>query len=74
MQQNVKNINSYDYNLIFINESKFGIRWPLNKTNQTKCVGECYLTWFGLFFHISTIVGYLVSNPFYTYVLDIYDL
>ena len=32
--------------------------------------------WFGLvgFCGISTIVGYLMPNPLYTYILDIYDL
>ena len=32
--------------------------------------------WFGLvgFYGISTIVGYLMPNPVYTYILDIYDL
>ena len=32
--------------------------------------------WFGLvwFYGISTIVGYLMPNPLYTYVLNIYDL
>ena len=38
--------------------------------------------WFGLiaprelvwFYEISTIVGYLMPNPIYTYILDIYDL
>ena len=31
-----------------------------------------YLVWFGLvwFYGIPTIVGYLMSNPFYTYVLN----
>ena len=31
---------------------------------------------FGLvcFYGISTIVGYLLPNPIYTYVFDIYDL
>ena len=31
---------------------------------------------FGLvwFYGISTIVGYLMPNPVYTYILDIYDL
>ena len=29
--------------------------------------------WVG-FYGISTIVGYLMPNPFYTYILDIYDL
>ena len=32
--------------------------------------------WFGLvrFYGISTIVGYLMQNPLYTYILNIYDL
>ena len=32
--------------------------------------------WFGLvwFYGTSTIVGYLMSNPLYTYVLNMYDL
>ena len=34
------------------------------------------LVWFGYvwFYGISTIVGYLMPNPFYTYILNIYDL
>ena len=31
------------------------------------------LVWFG-FYGISTIVGYLMPNPFYKYILNIYDL
>ena len=27
-----------------------------------------------LFYGISTIIGYLMPNPLYTYILDIYDL
>ena len=32
--------------------------------------------WFGWvgFYGISTIVGYLMLNPFYTYILNTYDL
>ena len=32
--------------------------------------------WFGLvgFYGISTLVGYLMPNPLYTYILNIYDL
>ena len=32
--------------------------------------------WLGfiLFYGISTIVGYLMPNPLYTYILNIYDL
>ena len=35
-----------------------------------------HLNQFGLvgFYGISTIVGYLMPNPLYTYILDIYDL
>ena len=35
-----------------------------------------FLVWFGLvrFYGISTIVGYLMPNPLYTYILDIYNL
>ena len=34
------------------------------------------MIWFGLvwFYGISTIVGYLMPNPLYTYMLNIYDL
>ena len=32
--------------------------------------------WFGLvgFYSISTIVGYLMANPLYTYIINIYAL
>ena len=37
-----------------------------------------YIKYVGLglvgFYGISTIVGYLMINPLYTYILDIYDL
>ena len=32
------------------------------------------MIWFGWVYGISTVVGYLMSNPLYTYVLNIYDL
>ena len=34
------------------------------------------MIWFGLvwFYCISTIVGYLMPNPVYIYILNIYDL
>ena len=32
-----------------------------------------WLGWVG-FYGASTTVGYLMSNPIYTYILDIYDL
>ena len=35
-----------------------------------------YIIWFVLvrFYGISIIVGYLMPNPVYTYILNIYDL
>ena len=33
-----------------------------------------YMIWFGWVGGISTIVGYLMPNPLYTYILNIYDL
>ena len=35
-----------------------------------------YINWFGLvwFYGISTILGYLMTNPVYTYKLEIYGL
>ena len=35
------------------------------------CVSTFALLWF---YGISTIVGYLMPNPLYTYILNIYDL
>ena len=32
------------------------------------------MIWFGLGFMASSIVGYLMQNPLYTYILNIYDL
>ena len=34
-----------------------------------------FIIWFGLvwFYSISTIVGYLIPNPLYTYILHIYE-
>ena len=32
------------------------------------------MIWFGWVLWVSTIVGYLMPNPLYTYILDIYDL
>ena len=32
------------------------------------------MIWFGWVYYISTIVGYLMSNPLHTYILIIYDL
>ena len=35
-----------------------------------------YMIWFGSvgFNGISTIIGYLMPNPLYTYILNVYDL
>ena len=33
-----------------------------------------HYVWFDLIYGISTIVGYLMPNPLYTYILNIYDL
>ena len=35
-----------------------------------KYIGFCLVGFYG----ISTIVGYLIPNPLYTYILNIYDL
>ena len=32
------------------------------------------MIWFGWVYSLSTIVGYLMANPLYTYILNIYDL
>ena len=32
------------------------------------------MIWFGGFYGISTLVGYLMPNPLYTYILNVYDL
>ena len=37
-------------------------------------VNEKSKDWFGLFYGISTLKGYLIPNPLYTYILNIYDL
>ena len=51
-----------------------------NLVSLSKCL--CFMVykplsvWFDLvgFYGISTIVGYLMPNPLYTYILNIYDL
>ena len=35
-----------------------------------KCIGFCLVRFYG----ISTIVGYLMLNPLYTYILNTYDM
>ena len=45
-------------------------------TKWLPCQETILISWFGLvgFYVISTIEGYLMPNPFYTYALNIYDL
>ena len=56
------------------------VLWHINHCRLFKAKSFLYIyiryIWFGLvwFYGISTIVGYLKPNPFYTYILDIYDL
>ena len=44
----------------------------MKKSPMVKFLWEIYV-WVGSY-GISTIVGYLMPNPLYTYILDIYDL
>ena len=57
--------------------------WVLWHINDCKLLNEkssLYIDikyiWFSLvgFYGISAIVGYLIPNPLYTYILNIYDL
>ena len=49
--------------------------WRLFNAKSSLSIYTKYI-WFGLvgFYGISTIVGYLMTNPLYTYILNIYDL
>ena len=42
--------------------------------NDVKDLVTWLVGWFIGFYGISTIVGYLMLNPLYTYILNIYDL
>ena len=45
------------------------------KTDGEYVVKSGFHLWFWFWFYgISTIVGYLMPNPLYTYILSIYDL
>ena len=54
--------------------------WHINHCRLLNAKSSLYIyikyIWFGLFGFdgISTIVGYLMPNPLYTYILNIYDL
>ena len=53
------------------------VLWHINRCRLLKVKYCLYIyikyVWFslGLFYGISTIVGYLMSNPLYTYILNI---
>ena len=49
----------------FFLESKCSFQWLVIVILQL---------WFGWFYGMSTIIGYLMLNPVYTYILNIYDL
>ena len=56
------------------------VLWHINHLRLFKSKSSLYIyikyIWFGLvgFYGISIIVGYLMPNPLYTYILNIYDL
>ena len=56
------------------------VLWHLNHCRlfNTKSSLYIYIRYIGFglfgFYGISTIVGYLMPNPLYTYILNIYDL
>ena len=56
------------------------VLWYINLCRLFNAKSSLYIyikyIWFGLvgFYGISTIVGYLMPNPLYTYILNIYDL
>ena len=56
------------------------ILWDINycRLFNAKPFLYIYIEYIGFslvgFYGISAIVGYLMPNPFYTYILDIYDL
>ena len=56
------------------------VLWHINHCRlfNAKSSLYIYITYIGFgwvgFYGISTIVGYLMLNPLYTYILDIYDL
>ena len=56
------------------------VLWHINHCRLFNAKSFLYIyirdIWFGLigFYGISTIVGYLMPNPLYTYILNIYDL
>ena len=70
----------YTY-ILNIYEIKFGcVLWHINHCTSLKAKSSFYIyikyIWIGLvgIYGISTMVGYLMPNPLYTYILNIYDL
>ena len=66
---------------IYIKYIWFGwVLWHINHCRLFNAKSSLYIyikyIWFGLvgFYGISTIVGYLMPNPLYTYISNIYDL
>ena len=55
------------------------VLWYINYCRLFNAKSSLYIyikyIWFGLigFYGISTIVGYLMLNPLYTYILNVYD-
>ena len=56
------------------------VLWHINHCWLFNAKSSLYIyikyLWFGWvwFYGISTMVGYLMANPLYTYILNIYDL
>ena len=69
----------YTYILI-IYDLVWLVLWRINYCRLFNAKSSLYIyikyIWFGLvgFYGISTIVGYLIPNPLYTYILNIYGL
>ena len=70
----------YIYIYIYIYDLVWYSLWHINHCRLSNAKSSLYIyikyIWFGLvwFYGISTIVGYLMPNPLYTYILNIYDL
>ena len=82
--QLVFGLNSIGINFESVNQNVLGwcdkVLWHINHCRLFNAKSSLYIyikyIWFGWvgFYGISTIVGYLMPNPLYTYILDIYDL
>ena len=71
-------IISFDNRHLFAHSYGFGwLLWHINHCRLFNAISSLYIyikyIWFGFvgFYSISTIVGYLMPNPLYTYILDI---